>query len=151
MLIIEEYIRQSLEIRQKHLRLEEPCLERGGMSSYFKGLLAHVLGTTIPDGKRIHVCHACHNSKCSNPNHLYWGTPRENLNDAYSNGRKTIWDSMVEKYGEETAREMQKRNNASDAGKIGGSKKKSEEHKKRIAESVKLAHARRKENQSLPV
>ena len=151
MLIVEEYILQTKELRQQHLQLDEPCLERGGMSSYFKGLLAHILGTTIHDGKRILVCHACHNAKCSNPNHLYWGTPTENVNDTYSNGRKSIWESMVDKYGEETARDMQKRKGASLAGKIGGSKKKSEEHKKRIAESVKLAHAIRKEKQSLPV
>ena len=52
MLNVEEYMLQTQESRQQHLKLDEPCLERGGNSSYFKGLLAHILNTTIPTGKK---------------------------------------------------------------------------------------------------
>ena len=68
---IEEYIRLSKEARQQHLKLDETCIERGAGSYYFKGLLAHQLDTTIPTGHKIHLCHACHNAQCGNPNHLY--------------------------------------------------------------------------------
>ena len=73
--------------RQEHLNLSEPCLERGGCSTNHKGVLAEYLNTTIPHGsKGIFLCHACNNGKCSNPKHLYWGTPTENVEDAIANG-----------------------------------------------------------------
>lgn len=31
--------------------------------------------------------HKCDNSKCVNPDHLYWGTPQQNVRDAYERGR----------------------------------------------------------------
>ena len=136
MLIVEEYILQTKELRQQHLQLDEPCLERGGMSSYFKGLLAHILGTTIPDGKRILVCHACHNAKCSNPNHLYWGTASENALDRDAYYGITIWDKMIAKYGLEEARARNSRKgNTNGSGNKG--KPKSEEHKRKIAANRK--------------
>ena len=73
--------------RQKHLNLEEPCLERGGNSTNHKGVLAEFLNTTIPHGsKGAFLCNACNNGKCSNPKHLYWGTPKENVDDAIKDG-----------------------------------------------------------------
>ena len=62
-------------------------------SMYLKGLLAHLRDTTIPSGHKIHVCHACNNAMCSNPNHLYWGTAQENRLDFAATGNdKTIWE-----------------------------------------------------------
>ena len=148
---IEEYIQLPFEERQKHLRLDEPCLERGGQSMYLKGLLAHIHDTTIPSGKKIHVCHACHNGKCSNPNHLYWGTARENKKDADNNGGKSIWEKMIDKYGIEEAKRRQIRNKetASKNGKGNIGKTKSEEHKKKISEAIKKKHLTRSNEQSI--
>ena len=109
MILIEEYILTPKEERQAHLKLDEPCIERGGQSMYLKGLLAHLMDTTIPNGHLAHVAHACHNKHCSNPDHLYWGTSSENSQDRMANGGLTIFEKMVEKYGYEEARNMQKR------------------------------------------
>lgn len=104
---IDEYIKRPLEERQSHLRLVDPCIEIGGNSPRFRGLLAHFVKTTIPKGQRIHLCHACNNGKCSNPVHLYWGTPKENYYDGLASGvQQHIWERVVNKYGEAKALEM---------------------------------------------
>lgn len=100
---IEEYIKKSRDDRRSHLRLHESCVEIGGNSKEFRGLLAHHLKTTIPRNINIHLCHACHNGKCSNINHLYWGTNVDNSKDQFDNGRCSIWESTVRKYGLEEA------------------------------------------------
>ena len=133
MKLIEEYITLPKIERQQHLKLDETCIERGAGSYYFKGLLAHLLDTTVPTGHKIHLCHACHNAKCGNPNHLYWGTAQENRQDQVTNGGKTIWERTVEKYGLEEARKMQAKGNKSAGGKSNAGKPKSEEHKRKIA------------------
>lgn len=139
---IKNYIKLDKSIRQKHLLLDESCIERGGNSSSTncKALLAHILNTTIPYGNKdkVLLCHACHNSKCSNPNHLYWGTYADNNADRKENGYiLNIWDCMVAKYGLEEARRMQGRGNKSAGGKGNKGKLKKEEHKKKISESMK--------------
>jgi hypothetical protein len=140
---INEYIKLSKEERQQHLRLTDPCIERGGQSMYCKGLLAHLRNTTIPSGNKVHVCHACHNAKCSNPDHLYWGTPSENRRDAVNNGTKSIWECMVEKYGLEKAKEMQSRR-GNNNGKGNKGKPKTELHKKNL--SINHSGGRKKNN-----
>ena len=79
---IKVYMEKSKVERQGHLKIEDPCVEVGGKSGDFRGLLAFYLGTTIPSGRKVHLCHACNNAKCSNPVHLYWGTGKENMADA---------------------------------------------------------------------
>jgi hypothetical protein len=134
---IYEYILLPQVNRQSHLKLDEPCIERGGQSMYLKGLLAHILETTIPSGKKIHVCHACNNGQCSNPNHLYWGTPSENAVDREKYYGTTVWDKTVKKYGIDEARRMQGKGNKSAGGKANTGKAKSEEHKAKIAKAIK--------------
>ena len=73
MKLTEEYIKLPQDQRQRHLDLDSPCLERGGNSTVHKGVLAQYLDTDICK-KGVDLCHACHNDKCSNPQHLYYGT-----------------------------------------------------------------------------
>ena len=139
MINITEFIKRSREERRVHLDLEESCCERGGNSTNHKGVLAQYLDTTIPSG-RILLCHACHNGKCSNPKHLYWGTDKDNLTidrAEQPGGWKTPWERTVEKYGYEEACKMQSRGDKSAGGRAGKGKVLSEEHKKKIAEAIK--------------
>ena len=85
-ILVEDYMKQTKEERQKHLDLTTDCKEIGGDSCQFKGLLAYHLNTTLPiNGNQIYLAHACHNGICSNVLHLYWGTPKENVNDIKTN------------------------------------------------------------------
>jgi len=131
---IYEYIQLPKVDRQEHLKLDEACIERGAGSYYFKGLLAHILDTTVPTGHKIHLCHACNNGACGNPKHMYWGTSQENSIDRMNNGGKTLWENMIAKYGYEEARKMNskgKKGNTHGSGNKGRSL--TEEHKKNIA------------------
>jgi hypothetical protein len=104
-----QYLEESLETRQSHLDLSEPCLERGGISTNHRGVLAQFLDTKIFK-RPVDLCHACHNGECSNPRHLYWGSRKENIQDAKDNGTwKSVWEYKVEKYGLEEACRMNAR------------------------------------------
>jgi len=138
MIIVEEFINLTREERRAHLDLDDSCCERGGNSTKHKGVLAQYLDTTIPSG-RILLCHACNNSKCSNPKHLYWGTDYDNIiiDGTEFKTHMSPWHRRVEKYGLEKARAMNRRvGNTNGAGNKG--KPKSEEHKRKIAEARKL-------------
>lgn len=82
MINIEDYMKLSKEKRQKHLKLTDPCIERGTTSTHCRGILAHYLDTNLNSmSVKVDCCHACNNPACSNPNHLYWGTRSENVDD----------------------------------------------------------------------
>jgi hypothetical protein len=78
---VQIYMKKTRSERIAHMDLKTPCIEIGGDSQNFRGLLAHSLKTTIPRGMKILLCHGCNNPKCSNTAHLYWGTTSENLVD----------------------------------------------------------------------
>lgn len=132
MLILTEFIKKDRDERRAHLDLSESCIERGGNSTNHRGVLAEFLNTDFPSG-RILLCHACHNGKCSNPKHLYWGTDHDNHIDAKENGSyKSPWELTVKNYGYDAACKMNsKPGNKNGAGNKG--KPKSEEHKKNIS------------------
>lgn len=110
-----EYLVQDRNMRRLHLNLQQPCIEIGGDSRLFRGLLAHHLKTTI-DNRKALVCHACHNAKCSNPNHLYWGTNKDNWIDQNENGTwLNVNDRTKAKYSENEYKQL-----LSSAGKKGG-------------------------------
>ena len=116
---INKYMLNSRESRREHLRLEESCIEIGGDSRTCRGLLAHFLQTTIGD-RSVYVCHACYNAKCSNPRHLYWGSPCDNVLDTKESGRwKSFYALLVEKYGLNEAHAMLKIAGSA-GGKAGG-------------------------------
>jgi hypothetical protein len=136
MIDINEFIKTSKQERQSHLLLSEKCIERGGNSTNHKGVLAQYLNTSIPSG-RILLCHACNNEKCSNPKHLYWGTDKENITEDNKKW-KSVWERTIEKYGYEEACRINSRKqigNKNGSGNKG--KSKTEEHKKKIAKSIK--------------
>lgn len=140
MILVEDWILEPRENRTAHLQLDEPCIERGGNSTVHRGVLAQYLNTNLPT--KVDLCHACHNDKCSNPKHLYWGTRKENVADAKNAGKwKNPWEYMVEKYGLEEARKINSRKmimNNNGSGNKG--KSKTESHKKNIAETLKILY-----------
>lgn len=135
MILVENWICEPREVRTAHLDLDTPCMERGGNSTVHRGVLAQYLDTNLPS--KVDLCHACHNSKCSNPKHLYWGTRKENVQDSMNNGTwKSPWEAMTEKYGQEQASKLNARiNNTHGKGNKG--KPKTEAHKKNISKSLK--------------
>jgi hypothetical protein len=55
-------------------------------------LLAHRASYEVfvgPIPKGMYVCHACDNVYCVNPNHLFLGTQKQNLQDMKAKGRST--------------------------------------------------------------
>jgi hypothetical protein len=147
LIIVEEYIKKSLKFRQKHLNLNENCVLRGGNSTKLQGLLAFFLDTSIPEKySKILLCHACGNEKCGNPKHLYWGTQKENVQDAKRHGTfKSGWENLILKYGEKEAREII-RVNFEKGRKIASEKSKG---KKLSKKSIRKRTETRKKNKTL--
>lgn len=134
---LNEYISQPKATRQEHLNLDEPCVERGGNSTQHRGVLVEFLNTPFYS-RPIDLCHACHNAKCSNPRHLYWGTRKENIQDSIDNGTHVNpWQGLVNKYGLEEARKMQAKGDKSKGGRGNKGKPKSAEHRQKISNSLR--------------
>lgn len=134
---IESYILRSREERRSHLDISQSCIEIGGDSRIFRGLLAHFLKTTISENKRhekklAFVCHDCNNPKCSNVYHLYWGTSHDNYLDQVERGTAlSISDKARQKYGEQSYRKMMQEIGTK-GGKAGGGKNRLSDEKKEI-------------------
>lgn len=142
---IKEYITLSKDERQRHIDLTTSCVEIGGSSYNFKGMMAHLLKTTIPQKQdKIHLCHACNNAKCSSPQHLYWGTLSDNVRDSMSCGTwENPWDRAKKKYGADAAKKLwcateKRKTNASVMGKqYGGWNRLTENRISKIEELLK--------------
>lgn len=45
-------------------------------------------GAAVPDG--FYVCHRCDNPTCVRPDHLFLGTPKDNVDDMIAKGRQRL-------------------------------------------------------------
>jgi hypothetical protein len=64
----------------------------GEILSSNRKMLAHRASYEVfigPIPKGMYVCHACDNVYCVNPNHLFLGTQKQNMQDMVAKGRST--------------------------------------------------------------
>lgn len=66
-------------------------------SAFGRSMYAHRFSALLKFGivkSSIDVCHKCDNRKCVNPDHLFLGTRKENMQDAVSKGRQAKGDKL---------------------------------------------------------
>jgi len=93
-------------------------LSAGNWDGKRKPMLAHRISYMIHNGGIIsgkHVLHKCDNPNCVNPEHLYSGTPQDNVDDMWDRGRANPGRSVGENHGmaklsEDQVREIRKSN-----------------------------------------
>ena len=59
------------------------------VAAYLAGMLTDMRAPNSTDRANTHVLHKCDNRKCCNPNHLFLGSYRDNMLDAYRKNRKS--------------------------------------------------------------
>lgn len=62
-----------------------PHVKRNGKLYRMNRYVYKIYYGEIPDG--LFVCHTCDNPKCINPEHLFLGTPKDNMQDMSKKGR----------------------------------------------------------------
>lgn len=87
----EEAIQDNTKWNGECLEWTRPLTKDGYGSFSFKGKVqsAHRIAYEIKHGKildGLHICHKCGNKKCVNTEHLYAGTPHDNMRDKIKHG-----------------------------------------------------------------
>lgn len=62
-----------------------------GVNTFAHRLSLEFDGRAVPP--RFHACHKCDNPCCVNPNHLFVGSPRDNMLDKVAKGRHTYGET----------------------------------------------------------
>lgn len=92
-------VAERIEFYTDKLKGRDACHEWRGATTHGKGfgyavlnidgrpkLVTHIIMGEKPAGMRV-VCHKCDNSLCVRKSHLFWGTHKDNSQDALRKGR----------------------------------------------------------------